>query len=376
MMQVDRKRFKQLTKDGNMDPEIGLITDKVTVSKGFKWLDPGQTLNYKGTDLHHSQAWVELLKAVRSILHGKHSSTTVPRAAIAQWQSTHYKITVLGEESEGSWERQKRGQRVIVKLNEKMANYKAMVKSCTNNAATDMIPSKPDRNGNLMTIPLLDTVKYVQKKLRAAQPRPIPVLKADYNLLIELIYDYDMRREEKYWLDETADRKKPEKAPNANIPRPKDKEKDPKEMMDAKRNYAKEHNMDWQKVANALLYKNGGTVKKWAEREAPTEQFTSHNGAAAGGDEAGRQNNGKRCRFYANGHCRKGDKCDWAHLEQHKERQKGMTGHHMGPQEEDRDDPDEDADEEEPIYWYVAPDRSVDYRGSYTHTRRAGKGPT
>jgi hypothetical protein len=122
---------------------------------------------------------------------------------------------------------------VIVKLSEEMANYNAMVKSCTDNAATDMIPSKADRNGNLMTIPLLDTVKYVQKKLRGAQPRPIPVLKADYNLLSELIYHYDMTREEKYWLDETADRKKPERAPNANIPRPKDKEKDPKEMTDA-----------------------------------------------------------------------------------------------------------------------------------------------
>ena len=46
-------------------------------------------------------------------------------------------------------------------------------------------------------------------------------------------------------MDETADRKEPEKAPNANVPRPTNKQKDPKEMIDAKRNYAKAHNMDW-----------------------------------------------------------------------------------------------------------------------------------
>ena len=120
-MPVDRKRFKTLTKQGKMDPTIGQITEGINTSKGFKWLDPRQMTTHKGTELHHSHAWFELLHAARNILHRPHENTQGPREAVSKWQSKHYTLAILGEECQGKWERQKKGEPIIFKLNEEMA---------------------------------------------------------------------------------------------------------------------------------------------------------------------------------------------------------------------------------------------------------------
>ena len=357
MMPVDRKRFKTLTKQGKMDPTIGQITEGINKSKGFKWLDPSQTTTHKGTELHHSHAWVELLQAARNILHRPHENTQAPREAVSKWQSKHYKLTILGEECQGKWERQKKGEPIIVKLNEEMANYNAMVRACNENGAKQLIPSDADRNANLMTIPLLTTVKHVQKKLRNAENGPITILQARYDKLIKLIYDHDHRQEAEYWVKDTGEKKQSnDKLEKTRKDKPKP-EKDPKEMAEALKNYAKANHVEIKDVKTSDLYKNGKSVRKWAQNEG--EGYTAHAGAPAEQPDKSinQPNNGKRCRFYANGSCKKGDKCEWAHLEKYKEKQREATGHHMQEQAND----EEDSSDGEPICWYVAPGDGFEY---------------
>ena len=323
---------------------------------------------------------MELLQAARNLLHRTHENTTVPRAAIGKWLSKHYKVTILGEEIKGQWERQTKGQPIIVKLNEELANYNNMVKLCKENGAQQLIPSNADRNGNLMTIPLLTTVKYVQKRLRGAKGGAIPAIQADYTLLIRLIYDYDCRQEEQYWVNDNRredDKRQPEKKEGDSKKTHKKSEKDPKEMAEAIKNYAREKNVKIEDVKTSQLYQDNQSVRKWAEK---SDNYTAHNSAegkacyncgeeghlardckkertteASNGDAKG-----KRCRFYAAGFCKKGDQCNHAHLERYKDRQRKVTQNHGDRDTSHHLQPDENeskldsSSEEEMICWHIA----------------------
>ena len=130
-----------------------------------------------------------------------------------------------------------------------------------------------------MTIPLLTTVKHVQKKLRNAENGPITILQARYDNLIKPMYDHDHKHQAEYWVKDTSEKKQA----NDKLDKPrKDEskpEEDPKEMAEALENYAKANHVEIKDVKTSDLYKNGKSVRKWAQNEG--EGYTAHAGAPA-----------------------------------------------------------------------------------------------
>ena len=297
------KRFRLLTTRGEMTQMEAAHPGDIKDAAGYKWLDPGQIYSAGGRELHHSRAWLELLKGIQAMIDRRKTPVVDAKVAFAKWLSAHFNMTVMGEQVKGTWKRQASGQSIVYKLNEERQNFSELIKSLEHHDLMELKPGPKTRVANMMTIPMLKTVKELQKELREARPEPIPMTAVTYDMAVQKLCKIDERRDETYWVEDGG-------LPPSHGDKPKEEQKLSKLEMRARANFARTHKRDWRTVTMTEVNAKG--VKHWAERSF--ESPSSHNGAK--GEELPEPKPKKKmptCRFHKMGHCKKGDQCDFSH---------------------------------------------------------------
>ena len=120
----------------------------------------------------------------------------------------------------------------MYKLNEERQTFSELIKSLEHHDLMELKPGPKTRVANMMTIPMLRTVKELQKELRETRPEPIPMTAVTYDMAVQKLCKIDERRDETYWVDDGG-------APPSQGDRPKEEQKLSKLEMHARANFAR-----------------------------------------------------------------------------------------------------------------------------------------
>ena len=266
------RRFMEYTTHGKLDPNCFERLQSTSGSEGFEWLNPETKIRIEQkrshTEIHHSQAWVVLVKGISDMLQKKTKPVQDVKNAFSKWICENKQQTLLGNTVVGKWKRQLKGEALIKKINEEMSNWKELKRSATANRMTQEIPSEASRVANLMAMPKSNsTVRAVEKALARHKPNAVPLSDVTYKRVVGLMAKHESARRETYWLDDEEDPITP--APRRNGGDNKDeKEKLTRKERRTVSNYARTKNKNWWEVTIDAVKKDGGT-DHWAERSNP-----------------------------------------------------------------------------------------------------------
>ena len=311
------RRFMDHTTQGKLDPNCFERLQSASGSDGFEWLNPETKTRVEQkkthTEIHHSQAWVVLVKGISDMLQKKTRPVQDVRTALSKWICENKQQTLLGNTVVGKWKKQLKGEALIKKINEEMSNWKELKRSATANRMADEIPSEASRVANLMAMPRASsTVRAVEKALARHKPQPIPLSDVTYERVVSLMAKHESSRREVYWLDEEEEPSTP--APKRNGGGNKDeKERLTRKEKRAISNYARTKKKNWWEVTIDAVKNDGGT-DHWAERS--NTQGGANPSAHPITPSEPEKKEGKKnieCTFYKRGACDRGDKCAFSH---------------------------------------------------------------
>ena len=156
------KRFRLLTTRGEMTQMETAHPGDIKDAAGYKWLDPGRILGRgQGTaPLKGVAGTIE-----RHTGHDRQEKDPSGRrkGVIRKMAVSPFNMTVMEEQVKGTWKRQASGQSIVYKLNEERQNFSELIKSLEHHDLMELKPGPKTRVANMMTIPMLRTVKELQK---------------------------------------------------------------------------------------------------------------------------------------------------------------------------------------------------------------------
>merc|ERR1711966_619354 len=94
------RRFMDHTTQGKLDPNCFERLQSASGSDGFEWLNPETKTRVEQkkthTEIHHSQAWVVLVKGISDMLQKKTRPVQDVRTALSKWICENKQQTLLG----------------------------------------------------------------------------------------------------------------------------------------------------------------------------------------------------------------------------------------------------------------------------------------